>query len=326
MPLHIVQGPFISCYNRYMRKSVERKQKEQLALASPAQHQHRRLKRLLLWLTIPIVGTACALFLVYSDSHERAAATQAEKDQQALFAKIDKQVADAKQKKIDDAKAAEAAAKAKAEQEAAEAKARAAATPSGTISSVVCDVTNPTSITVVVNKKHCFSPLSWAPSDLVSVDGYLLRSEAANHLQSMMIDAAAAGLGFSISSAYRSYTDQVTTYNNWVAVNGSQAAADTVSARPGYSEHQTGLAADLKVGGCVLDCFASTAQYTWLTQNAANYGFIQRYPAGLTSITGYSPEAWHWRYVGTATAQDMKAKGIQTLEEYLGISGGDYAS
>lgn len=139
-----------------------------------------------------------------------------------------------------------------------------------------------------------------------------------------MAAAVAAGLGFDLSSAYRSYSDQQVTYNNWVRVNGSQAAADTVSARPGYSEHQTGLAADLKVGGCALECFANTAQYTWLTQHAANYGFIQRYPVGLTSITGYSPEAWHWRYVGVATATDMKAKGIQTLEQYFGITGGDY--
>jgi len=187
-----------------------------------------------------------------------------------------------------------------------------------------CDVNNPTSILVIVNKKHCINPPSWAPLDLTSLDGYPMRSIAATHMQEMMQAATAAGLPFGITSAYRSYDDQVATYNNWVQVNGSTASADTVSARPGYSEHQTGLAADLKTDECVLECFAGTAQYTWLQQNAASYGFIQRYPTSLTSITGYSAEPWHWRYVGSDTALAMKRSGVQTLEEYLGVSGGDY--
>lgn len=143
-------------------------------------------------------------------------------------------------------------------------------------------------------------------------------------MTNMIQDATAAGQGFDLSSAYRSYDNQVTTYNTWVTVNGSAALADTVSARPGYSEHQTGLAADLKVGSCVLECFGTTSTYTWLREHAATYGFIERYPQGLSDITGYAPEAWHWRYVGPATAQDMKQKGIQTLEQYFGISGGSY--
>ncbi|HSW92675.1 MAG TPA: M15 family metallopeptidase [Patescibacteria group bacterium] len=187
-----------------------------------------------------------------------------------------------------------------------------------------CDVSNPTSVTVVVNKKHCINPPSWAPPDLTSLDGYLMRSITADHMQQMMQAAAAAGLPFGLTSAYRSYNDQVATYNNWVQVNGSTTSADTVSARPGYSEHQTGLAADLDTGSCVLECFGTTAQYTWLKQNAANYGFIERYPSGLTGVTGYSPEPWHWRYVGSDTALAMKRSGVQTLEEYLGVSGGDY--
>lgn len=193
-----------------------------------------------------------------------------------------------------------------------------------TPTAVHCDVSNPTAVTVIVNKKHCINPPSWAPPDLTSLDGYLMRSITADHMQQMMQAAAAAGLPFGLTSAYRSYSDQVATYNNWVQVNGSTTSADTVSARPGYSEHQTGLAADLDTGSCVLECFGSTAQYTWLKQNAANYGFIERYPSGLTGVTGYSPEPWHWRYVGSDTALAMKRSGIQTLEEYLGVSGGDY--
>jgi len=187
-----------------------------------------------------------------------------------------------------------------------------------------CDVGNPTSITVVVNKKHCINPPSWAPADLTSLKGYLMRGVTADHMQQMIQAATAAGLPFGLTSAYRSYSDQVATYNNWVQVNGSTTAADTVSARPGYSEHQTGLAADLDTGSCVLECFGGTAQYAWLKQNAASFGFIERYPSGLTGVTGYSPEPWHWRYVGSETALAMKRSGVQTLEEYLGISGGDY--
>jgi len=198
------------------------------------------------------------------------------------------------------------------------------ATTTTTNSPTHCDVSNPTSVTVVVNKKHCINPPSWAPPDLASLDGYLMRSVAAGYMQQMMQAAAAAGLPFGLTSAYRSYNDQVATYNNWVQVNGSTTSADTVSARPGYSEHQTGLAADLDTGSCVLECFGTTAQYTWLKQNAANYGFIERYPSGLTGVTGYSPEPWHWRYVGSDTALAMKRSGVQTLEEYLGVSGGDY--
>jgi len=199
-----------------------------------------------------------------------------------------------------------------------------AATTTTTTTSAHCDVSNPTSITVIVNKKHCINPPSWAPPDLTSLDGYLMRSVTATHMQQMMQAAAAAGVPFGLTSAYRSYSDQVATYNNWVQVNGSTASADTVSARPGYSEHQTGLAADLDTGSCVLECFGTTAQYAWLKQNAANYGFIERYPSGLTGVTGYSPEPWHWRYVGSDTALAMKRSGVQTLEEYLGVSGGDY--
>ena len=201
---------------------------------------------------------------------------------------------------------------------------KAATTNTSTVTSAQCDVNDPTSIIVVVNKKHCINPPSWAPSDLSSLDGYLMRGVTASHMQQMMQAAAAAGLPFGLTSAYRSYSDQVATYNNWVQVNGSTASADTVSARPGYSEHQTGLAADLDTAGCVLECFGGTGQYAWLKQNAANYGFIERYPSGLTGVTGYSPEPWHWRYVGSETALAMKRSGVQTLEEYLGVSGGDY--
>ncbi len=266
-----------------------------------------------------------ALFLAYSEWRQTTTAKIRQAAQSKEFAELEKRVRATIQNKIDTAKKAEAAAKAQAAIDAAARKTQAVVNPLGAKASVVCDVKNPALLSVVINKKHCFNPIDWAPSDLDSVAGYAVRSEAAIHLNDMMNAAATAGFGLEPSSAYRSYVNQITTYNNWVTVNGSQAAADTVSARPGYSEHQTGLAVDLKAGSCALECFGGTGHYQWLVLHAWEYGYIERYPPGLTSITGYSPEAWHWRYIGSVAAADMKAKGIQTLEEYYGISGGDYA-
>lgn len=183
---------------------------------------------------------------------------------------------------------------------------------------------NPTSIDVVVNKKRCFNPIDYAPADLVTIDGATISSKISADFDAMYKAAAAAGYPVTVTSSYRSYQNQVATYNNWVAVNGSTAAADSVSARPGYSEHQTGYAMDLAAGNCSLECFLQSGQFTWMQAHAAEYGFIQRYPVGYTSITGYNDEAWHYRYVGKTVALDMKAKGVKTLEQYWNIPGGDY--
>ncbi len=290
-----------------------------------ASTQSRTHRRVVLYLVVIAFTSVCALFLAYANSQQLREARAVANSQQKTFAALDKQLAETLARRVAEAKKAEAAAKAKADEDSALRAQQSTANPSGTLATATCSTQSPDSITVVINKRHCFSPLEWAPPDLTSFNGFLLRSEAAAQLRAMTDAASLAGMSFEPSSAYRSYANQVVTYNNWVAVNGSQAAADTVSARPGYSEHQTGLAIDLKAGGCTLECFGSTAQYQWLLAHASDYGFIERYPSGLTSITGYSPEAWHWRYVGTATAKDMKQKGIQTLEQYLGIAGGDYA-
>lgn len=137
----------------------------------------------------------------------------------------------------------------------------------------------PASIDVMVNKKHCIQPLSYVPADLVTTNGATLSAKAINSYNQMFAAASAAGQGFGVTSSYRSYNTQISTYNYWVSTSG-QAGADTYSARPGYSEHQTGLVMDVSAGSCVLDCFGTTSQYQWLQQNAANYGFIQRYYAG----------------------------------------------
>lgn len=305
-----------------MRKSLKVKQTKEQQRQKEVQKRQRRHKRITLWLFIPFVAATGLFILSYTNwnvtkqVNADTAATNASKAAAAEYIKTGaakKAEADAIAKME-----AEMAAKAESEKDIASAK------QTDPTNSASCGVTDPNSLTVVINKKHCFSPLSWKPGDLGNVDGFAMRQEAATQMQAMMQAAAKDGAGFGLSSAYRSYEDQQVTYNTWVQVNGGQAAADTVSARPGYSEHQTGLAADLKVESCVLECFSTSAAFDWLNAHAADYGFINRYPSGLSDITGYAPEPWHWRYVGISTAQDMKAKKVQTLEQYFGISGGSY--
>ena len=128
--------------------------------------------------------------------------------------------------------------------------------------------------------------------------------------------------GYAVSdnySGFRSYATQAKLYQSYVNREG-QAAADRYSARPGYSEHQTGLAFDVigTNGHLVED--ESAAQ--WLLDHAADYGFVVRYLKGKESVTGYMHEEWHLRYVGKE-AKEIAASGL-TLEEYYGFDGGDY--
>jgi D-alanyl-D-alanine carboxypeptidase len=122
-------------------------------------------------------------------------------------------------------------------------------------------------------------------------------------------------------SGYRSYETQVATYAHWTDVLGA-AQADVQSARPGYSEHQTGLALDVLPadGACQeFGCFGGTPQAAWLAEHAAAYGFVVRYQEGQQAITGYTAEPWHLRYVGARTAADVAASGARSLEEYFGL-------
>ena len=132
-----------------------------------------------------------------------------------------------------------------------------------------------------------------------------------NKLQS---DASAQGLNIWFASGFRSYDYQSQIYNNYVARDG-QAAADTFSARPGHSEHQTGLAIDVNQ---IDDSFIGTPEAIWLENHCHEYGFILRYPQGKQDITGYKYESWHIRYVGTDMSYAIHNSGL-TLEEYFGI-------
>ena len=165
---------------------------------------------------------------------------------------------------------------------------------------------------IIVNKKHGLSK-DYNPGENPTAKAAFIR------LRDDMINQ---GLNVGRSySGFRSYDYQKTLYDNYVSRDG-QAAADRYSARPGYSEHQTGLVFDLtdKSGNLLEDSRASQ----WLKDNAHNYGFIVRFQAGKEASTGYMPEAWHIRYVGKE-AKDIHDSGL-SLEEYFGIEGGDYAT
>lgn len=197
-------------------------------------------------------------------------------------------------------------------------------------STAQASVSDAASVWAVVNKKRPLSPKTYAPAKLV-VPGIPLRTNItgdeeqvsavmAPALEKMVAEAKAQGINLNLQSGYRSYKMQVSLYANYVDLQG-QAVADTQSARPGYSEHQTGLAADLGTPDnpeCdVRQCFANTAAGKWLAANAYKYGFIIRYPDGYEKITGYEYEPWHVRYVGTELAGKMHAQHIVTLEQYF---------
>ncbi len=138
---------------------------------------------------------------------------------------------------------------------------------------------------------------------------------AQNAFSTMAADAAKQGINLFIVSGFRSYSTQASIYNNYVAQDG-KAEADRYSARPGHSEHQTGLAFDLN---SLSQSFENTAEGKWLAANCYKYGFIIRYPKGKENITGYMYEPWHVRYLGTETATAVYNSG-KTLEEYLGVN------
>lgn len=185
----------------------------------------------------------------------------------------------------------------------------------------------PGSLHVLVNKATPLDPEDFEPTDLEVVEvpqddgGQQLSHEAANALESLFAAAESEGLSLSLVSAYRSFAYQETVYNGYVAESG-QEAADAISARPGHSEHQTGLAADISFPGnndCLLrECFAETEEGQWLAENAAGHGFIIRYPEGGTDVTGFDYEPWHLRYLGEETAEAVEESDVP-LEEYWGI-------
>jgi zinc D-Ala-D-Ala carboxypeptidase len=182
------------------------------------------------------------------------------------------------------------------------------------------DLDDPASLAVVVNKQRPLDPADWAPAALEDVEGHLLRPEAAAAARALLAAARADGVPIRIVSGYRSFAEQSGTYSGWVAQKGREAA-DTASARPGHSEHQTGLAVDVGDGsGCDLRvCFDGTAAAAWVAEHGPEHGFVVRYPWGEHGTTGYWYEPWHLRYLGPERAQELVRSGATTLEEFSGL-------
>ena len=145
-----------------------------------------------------------------------------------------------------------------------------------------------------------------------------MRAEAAEAFHRLVETAAEEGIDIVMTTAYRSYEFQQILWDNYVAQKGEEEANKT-SARPGESEHQTGLAVDLSTSEIDYrnsSDFADTAAGRWVAENAHKFGFILRFPEDKTDITGYSYEPWHIRYVGLTAAADIYEETL-TLEEYL---------
>ena len=177
-------------------------------------------------------------------------------------------------------------------------------------------IDDPADPLVLVNKYHGL-PEVYVP-ELEKLGGrYGVGSmvpEAAAAFRAMADAAKQDGISLRSVSAYRSYQTQQGLYQHYVSIDG-KANAERYSARPGYSEHQTGLALDINTAS-ISAHFENTVEYAWLQENCAKFGFMLRYPQDKESITGYRYEPWHYRYVGQAIAQTCMDQGL-TYEEYL---------
>lgn len=179
---------------------------------------------------------------------------------------------------------------------------------------------DPSSLTVLVNKHYTLSA-RYVPELEVLGSSYgigSLHPSAAAAFRAMADAARADGVSLRSVSAYRSYDTQKGLYNRYLSQD-SRASVDTYSARPGHSEHQTGLAVDINVASTGAH-FENTPAFAWLKAHCAEYGFILRYDKGQEYITGFRFEPWHYRYVGTEIASTVMSWGI-SYEEYLALHG-----
>ncbi|KGX86139.1 M15 family metallopeptidase [Pontibacillus marinus] len=194
-------------------------------------------------------------------------------------------------------------------------------------------VSEPTSLQVVVNKQRQL-PTGYQPPNLVvpDVPFYFdqfmqkkqMRQEAATALENLFQAANDQGLDLVAASGYRSYARQKSIYQSNVDAYGREEA-NKFSAQPGHSEHQTGLAMDVTIAELsfkLVQEFGKTPEGNWLAENAYKYGFVIRYPKGKESITGYSYEPWHLRFVGKEDAKEIH-EASKTLEEFYGHMPGE---
>ena len=176
---------------------------------------------------------------------------------------------------------------------------------------------DPSSITVFISKHYKISP-KYRPENLVTVDrkyaqnGVRLREDCYEYLLKMANDMDAEGLTLYIKSGFRTNKKRGGPNSLWYAW-------------PGHSEHQTGLAFDLRKKGktystLVAYKYEQTKEFAWLCDNAYKYGFIQSYPKDKSNITGFNFEPWHWRFIGIDIATDMRNKGFKTYHEYWALN------
>ncbi|MBO4601118.1 MAG: M15 family metallopeptidase [Bacilli bacterium] len=176
---------------------------------------------------------------------------------------------------------------------------------------------------ILVNKYNYLGE-DFKPDDLVTISTkyswgnygtHTIRKEVFDAFLKMHEDANQNGIYLMINSSYRDFNSQTIVYNNYLKRHG-EPYADKYAARPGFSEHQTGLALDIfSIEGALRDTFKDSSAYLWLKDNAYKYGFILRYPEGKENITGFSFEPWHYRYVGVDAAKYIYENQI-TFEEY----------
>ena len=191
---------------------------------------------------------------------------------------------------------------------------------------------DPTDILLLVNKQNRAPavPVTLVKPDVTPTresvaENIYMRPEAASALEALFEGAAEAGLTLYATSGYRSYSTQKAIFDRKAAERGEQAANRSV-AKPGYSEHQTGLAMDIEgettLGTGLTEAFGESPEGIWVAEHCHEYGFIIRYPKDKTNITGYIYEPWHIRYVGVEAATEITELGV-TFEEYILMVRGD---
>jgi len=191
---------------------------------------------------------------------------------------------------------------------------------------------DPTDLLLLVNKQNRAPSVPYTlvkpdvtPSKPELSENIYMRPEAAQALESLFESAEQQGIILYATSGFRSYSTQKAIFDRKAKERGEQSANRSV-AKPGQSEHQTGLAMDIEgessLGTGLTNSFGETPEGIWVEENCADYGFIIRYPKDKTKITGYVYEPWHIRYVGVEAAKEITELGL-TLEEYVLLVRGD---
>ena len=191
---------------------------------------------------------------------------------------------------------------------------------------------DPTDVLILVNKQNKAPtvPVTLVKPDVTPTkpsvaENIYMRPEAARALEALFAGAAEDGITLYATSGFRSYATQKAIFDRKAAERGEQAANRSV-AKPGYSEHQTGLAMDIEgettLGTGLTAAFGESPEGIWVAEHCHEYGFIIRYPEDKTSITGYIYEPWHIRYVGVEAAKEITQLGV-TFEEYILLIRGD---